>query len=108
VTSLFLLPSAALAGTVAMAVTGRPARPGGLARVVRMFVLTVAAGITGFVVIGLFTASGQAHLFAEGAFLTGIGIAFLSLVVRLVARLPLGELIGLAALMTLIDGIFGR
>jgi len=86
-----------------MAVTGPPARPAGLARYVRSFILTVAGGIAAFTVIALFTASGQAHVFAEGAVLAGLGIAVLSMVLRVV-----GPLIGLVALIALFDDILGR
>jgi hypothetical protein len=90
-----------------MTVTGGPGESGGPGRFVLGFALTVAAGISVFVVIAMFTASGQAHLFAEGAVLTGIGTGVVVLVLRAVARLPLGELIGLAAFMALFDDFFG-
>jgi hypothetical protein len=90
-----------------MTVPGGPdqSRP---ARFVRTFVLSACTGIAVFVVIALLTASGQAHLFAEGALVCGVGFAVLILVVRFLARLPIGEILGLAVLLSLIDDVFFR
>lgn len=49
--------------------------PGGRRSALVRFVLRVCAGITGFVVIALFTAHGQAQVFAEGAVAVGVGSA---------------------------------
>jgi hypothetical protein len=80
---------------------GRRPGPGGLAR----FALWACAGIAAFNVFALFTAHGQAHDFAEGALAVGVGGALAAALIKQLARLPWGDIIGLAALASLWDDL---
>jgi hypothetical protein len=80
---------------------GRRQGPGWFAR----FALWACAGIVGFNVIALFTAHGQAHLFAEAAVGFGVGGALAAAVIKQLLRLPWGDLVGLAALASLWDDV---
>lgn len=72
------------------------------------FAMWACGGITGFVVIALFTAHGQAHDFAEGAVAAGVGGAVAVGLLGLLLRLPWGDIISLAALASLWDDLTGR
>lgn len=81
----------------------QPQRANGFVR----FLLTAAAGISAWVFIALFASHGQVHLFAAGAFATGIGLAALAGVARWLSRVRWREVIGLAALSDLLGSLFG-
>jgi hypothetical protein len=72
------------------------------------FAAAAGAGVCGFVILGVFIASGQAHLFALGAVLTGLGCAALFGIVRVTRRVRWRELIGVAAAVDLLGSIFAR
>lgn len=76
-------------------------RTGHPARFVLTFLLTAAAGTAAFVVLALFIASGQAHMFAEAAVLAGILLAALVLVLRMLGRLLLAFFAALVRLLIL-------
>ena len=83
--------------------TGPQRRAGGFTR----FLLWAGAGITAWVVVALVAAHGQVHLFAAGAFFSGIGLALLAATARWLSRVRWREVIGLAALSDLLGSLFG-
>jgi hypothetical protein len=67
-----------------------------------------SAGITGFVVIGMFTAHGQAQVFAEGAVAVGVGGALAAGLLKWLVRLPWRDIVTIAVLASLWDNLTGR
>jgi hypothetical protein len=68
----------------------------------------VCAGICGFVIVAVFTASGQVHAFATGAVITGLGCGVVFGMVQAARRVRWRDLIGVAAVVELLGSIFGR
>lgn len=61
-------------------------------------IVRASVGVSVFCLIVLFTTSGQAHLFALWAVAAGAAFALAVPVLRLLARFPWAEAIGIAAL----------